>query len=130
MENNKEPRLCPITNQPLPNDAHGNQKYFPADEVQKTAKQQNNNFQYGRVKNLINQAKRLDDILERHYSHSQGSVTIKKHLLDLDGFAWDFNSGQTSLGRQEIFWILDYGYSFINKKKIIIYYGANPLQQF
>jgi len=125
---NRPQRICPVTNQPLPPDAHGNRKYTDDPEVEKIVKETNNDNRYGRIRQLDNQALRLDRILATHYHHSEEQYAISKSILDQDGFAWDFNSAMNKIDGNQVYWILDYGYS-IKNKEIIIYYGNNPLQQ-
>lgn len=79
---------------------------------------------------MDNLAIRLDDILARHYPFSNGVESLRKDLLDREGFAWDFNTSVTHYDKNWVFWILDYGYSTsTNKNLIIIHYGNNPVQQ-
>jgi penicillin V acylase-like amidase (Ntn superfamily) len=125
----KEKRICPISNLPLPPESHGNKKYHPDAETE--AKYRNNERRYTRIRNLTNLAIRLDDILAKYFPNSNGTDAISKEVLKREGFRWDFNSTITELADNiPVFWVLDYGYSFGDKKgeSIIIYYGNNPLQ--
>jgi hypothetical protein len=121
-------RVCPITDQPLPDQAHGNRKYLDDPEVKKIAKDMQNEQRYSVIRQLDNLALKLDRILAKHYNHSQEQQAISKSILDLDDFAWDFNSAMNKIDGNKVYWILDYGYSITNKK-IIIYYGNNPIRQ-
>lgn len=126
--NTKKPRICPISKLPLSPFAHGNKKYHTGAE--QAARELNNARRYKRIKNMDNLAIRLDDILARHYPFSNGVESLRKDLLDREGFAWDFNTSVTHYDKNWVFWILDYGYSTsTNKNLIIIHYGNNPVQQ-
>lgn len=126
--NEKQPRICPISNLPLSPFSHGNKKYHA--DAEQTAKEINNARRYQRIKNMDNLAIRLDDILARYYPFSKGLEPLRKDLLDREGFVWDFNTSVTPHEKNWIFWILDYGYSQTNNKNLIlIHYGNNPLQQ-
>ena len=125
---NKPGRICPITNQPLPPQAHGNRKYIDDPAVKKTVKDIQNEERYNTLRQLDNLALKLDRILAKHYYHSEEHHTVGKSILDQDGFKWDFNSAMNKMDGNKVYWILDYGYAIINKE-IIIHYGNNPLRQ-
>ena len=119
----KPVRICPIEALPLPTGAHGNKKYHP--ESEEEAKHINNEKAYSRVCALINLAKRLDDILTKPFPPSNGIEAISKDIHDREGFAWDCNSAiKLTADNVPVFWILNYGYSFADRKgeTIIIYY--------
>ena len=123
-------RICPISKLPLPPKAHGNKIYHPYAEEE--AKHLNNEKSYHWIRNMVNQAKRLDEILAKHYPHSRDTVAISKDILDREGFAWDFNSAMTPLpDNTPVYWILYYGYSVAENQNnlIFIHYGNNPIQQ-
>lgn len=122
----KSYRICPISKQPLPDHLHGNAKYHPLHK--NTAKQQANSKRYDKIRDLSNTALCLDKILATHYPHSNGSQAISKLILDKERFRWDFNSRITMLEACPVFWILEYGYRFINdKKQVVIYYEHQPV---
>jgi hypothetical protein len=126
----KPERLCPISKIPLPTNAHGNRKYHPVAE--KEVKQINNERTNDRIRDPLKLLKRLDDILSKHYAHSNGTNSINKDILVREGFLWDCNLAITSLpDKSPIFWIIDYGYSFSDKKanNLKIHHGNNPIQQ-
>jgi hypothetical protein len=118
-------KICPTCNQPLPEWLHGNRRYHPQCDLNR--KKSNNAKRYSTIKKLDNEALRLDKILKSHFMHSNGTNPIPKSILESEKFKWDFVTSMTSKN-PPIFWILDYGYSFAdNNKKIVIYYGNNPL---
>ena len=122
-------RKCEISNLTLAASSHGNRKYLPV--FQKHVKRRNNKSRYKKIKNLDRIALKLDSILAKYYPKSLETGAVKKDLIDLEGFNWDFNSSITlQPDKTLIFWILDYGYSEnnINSNQIIIHYGNNPIQ--
>lgn len=115
----KKERFCPISGKSLTG-FHGNRKLHP--DAIRSRKKESNSRRYDKIKEMDKKALNLDRMLKHYYPVSKGKDGIDKNLLI--GFAWDFITRITN-STTLIFWILDYGYSYIdNKRKIIIHHGA------
>lgn len=115
--------ICPICQKSLPEKRHGNRIYH--EECYPTVIHNINHSRYDRIKEICNEATRLDDILMTHFPHSARKNPIEKQVLDIADFNWQFIIRMTKSNENNtIFWIINYGYSFNGKLKnqIIIYY--------
>jgi len=120
---NKPLRICPICRQPLPVNVHGNRKIHK--QCENKAKHWNNFFGYRKVKDIRNTAITLDKVLETHFPHSTGKKPVDKKIFDDEEFKWDFNTRISKTNDDKpIFWIIYYGYSYVDskQKQIIIHY--------
>lgn len=120
---NKPARICPICKQSLSHNDHGNRKVH--EECKPKAIYWKNFFGYRKIKDIRNTAILLESILEIHFPHSNGSTPVNKNIFDEEKFKWDFNSRITNTtGNKPIFWIINYGYSYVDikKKQILIHY--------
>lgn len=95
--------------------------------IAKIRKRKSNDARYSRTSLIANKALLHDRILAKNFPHSNGKTGIPVHILKDAGFEFDIMSC-VERTNPPIFWIINYGYSFTSdKKKIIIYYGTNPL---
>ena len=119
-------RICTICQQPIPDGENGNRKVHRPCE--KNRKDENNAARADKLRPMDNIALKLDKLLGNYYSLSGGYTAIDRNTLTRDGFRWDFIIAISS-SKPPIFWILNYGYSYLNKTKIIIHNGTNPVRQ-
>ena len=118
----KPQRTCLICKQLLPATAHGNRDVHV--ECEKVREKWSNFFNYARIKEIRKTAIELEEILEINFPHSTGKTPIATKILQAAKFRWDFICRITmSKEGIPIFWILYYGYSFVDntKQQLIIY---------